>query len=301
MSDTGGGFTLLDDRAAAELGLVRAAVLAAVLRHQRMRDGACRASMERIADLLGIHRATVIRHIQALVGDGYLSDATPDCRHAPHVHKLTPKAWRLFEAQEGDTSEAEVSQSATPERPTDVGEVSHDAIPRCSTAHPQVSHPAQEVSQVATQGTLEEHNQNTIQDHRGGAQAPPPARVLSQGNGKLGEPQARAPVPAAVKAYRSATRLYPPKTWYERIAHAVGDSPPDLERWREMVTEWIGKGWSPRNVAGMLDAWQQGGINPLPGRRATRPGLGPEQDADSPAGFMTDAAYYLEHALAGVD
>ena len=32
--------------------------------------------------------------------------------------------------------------------------------------------------------------------------------------------------------------------------------PPDLERWGVIVKEWVGNGWNPTNVRGMLDKFQ---------------------------------------------
>lgn len=52
-----------------------------------MEDGVCRASLERIGKDLQISRATVIRHADKLVADGYLIDTTPDRRNRPHAYK----------------------------------------------------------------------------------------------------------------------------------------------------------------------------------------------------------------------
>lgn len=67
-------------------------------------------------------------------------------------------------------------------------------------------------------------------------------------------------VPAAVRAYRSAAHRYPPKSWYEEIAVTVGTEPKDLSRWKRLVHEWVGRGWNPGNVAGMLEVWNRGGV-----------------------------------------
>ena len=60
-------------------------------------------------------------------------------------------------------------------------------------------------------------------------------------------------VPEAVRVYRSITRLYPPKAWYERVEKAT-----DLEFWREVILTWVGLGWNKRNVKGMLDYYHRG-------------------------------------------
>lgn len=52
----------------------------------RMSDGVCRASLETIADDLSISKATVMRHTEKLVEDGFLIDLTPEIRNAPHIY-----------------------------------------------------------------------------------------------------------------------------------------------------------------------------------------------------------------------
>lgn len=51
-----------------------------------MSDGVCRASLERIGNDLKISSATVMRHAEKLVNDGFLIDTTPDRRNAPHEY-----------------------------------------------------------------------------------------------------------------------------------------------------------------------------------------------------------------------
>ena len=53
----------------------------------RMEDGVCRAGLERIASDLKMSAATVMRHTEKLVEDGYLIDLTPDLRNVPHHYK----------------------------------------------------------------------------------------------------------------------------------------------------------------------------------------------------------------------
>ena len=86
------GFTPVIDSIAREYGLIRSAVFGRMWRYCQMQDGVCRASMETISEDLGIDRATVLRHAQELVNDGYLEDTTPDLRNRPHVYKDTGKA-----------------------------------------------------------------------------------------------------------------------------------------------------------------------------------------------------------------
>jgi len=52
----------------------------------RMEDGVCRASLSRLAKDLRLDEATIMRHTEKLVKDGYLVDLTPDRRNRPHVY-----------------------------------------------------------------------------------------------------------------------------------------------------------------------------------------------------------------------
>lgn len=51
-----------------------------------MEDGVCRASLAKIASDLHISEATVMRHTDKLVADGFLIDTTPNLRNHPHVY-----------------------------------------------------------------------------------------------------------------------------------------------------------------------------------------------------------------------
>ncbi len=80
-------FTPLYDFVAAPYGLVTAAVYGVVHRHCAMRDGVCHASIRRMAELVGLDRATILRHLRRLVQEGYLEDLTPDQRNKPHIYR----------------------------------------------------------------------------------------------------------------------------------------------------------------------------------------------------------------------
>src|SRR5512135_2844454 len=80
-------FTPILDTVAAQLGLVTAAVYGVVHRHCQMRDGVCRASVRRMAQLIGLNATTITRHLHKLVAEGYLEDLTHDQRHKPHVYR----------------------------------------------------------------------------------------------------------------------------------------------------------------------------------------------------------------------
>jgi hypothetical protein len=52
--------------------------------------------------------------------------------------------------------------------------------------------------------------------------------------------------------YRDAFLRYPSRPQMTLImAHGITD----LRRWRAALTLWVGRGWAPTNIAGMLDLY----------------------------------------------
>lgn len=92
MDDKVKNFTIIKDEAAMELGLVRAAVFSVVWRFSKLDDNVCRASYDTLSEKIGTNKATVGRHIKALVKDGYLKDLDTGKRNAVHRLVLTQKA-----------------------------------------------------------------------------------------------------------------------------------------------------------------------------------------------------------------
>lgn len=58
--------------------------------------------------------------------------------------------------------------------------------------------------------------------------------------------------------FRENAHRYPAKSWYERIANAVGEDPDDLKFWGQVVFDYVGKGWNPTNVLNMLEFYEKG-------------------------------------------
>ena len=86
--------------------------------------------------------------------------------------------------------------------------------------------------------------------------------------------------PPAVLAFRRAAHRYPPKSWYADVDAVVGREEPDLQFWEGVVKEWVGHGWNPTNVSGMLECYSR---RQLPGRDGARnarasPQLSPFED-----------------------
>jgi hypothetical protein len=82
--------------------------------------------------------------------------------------------------------------------------------------------------------------------------------------------KAKKPVPIAVQVFRENAHRFPPKAWYENIAEEVGDDQAELEVWGRIVKAWVGKGWNPGNVSGMLQFYQRGEVpGPVKGKGST--------------------------------
>jgi len=73
----------------------------------------------------------------------------------------------------------------------------------------------------------------------------------------------------AIQAYRKEARLHVPVTWRDTVIEVVGDIDEDILSWAELVRDWIGNGWNPRNVKGMTEAYKNGGIKKRPPKQVT--------------------------------
>jgi hypothetical protein len=85
------GFTPVIDCLVKEYGLVTAAVFGRIWRFCQMKDGVCQASLETLAEDIGLDKATIMRHAKKLVDFEYLIDLTPDLRNHPHTYADTGK------------------------------------------------------------------------------------------------------------------------------------------------------------------------------------------------------------------
>ena len=64
----------------------------------------------------------------------------------------------------------------------------------------------------------------------------------------------------AIQAYRSAAHRFPPKSWYSKIAEAVGDDPARVDVFKAHVHEWVGRGYNASNAKGILESFEKGGL-----------------------------------------
>lgn len=64
----------------------------------------------------------------------------------------------------------------------------------------------------------------------------------------------------AVVAYRSEVHLTVPRTWRQQVADVVGEKPEQVAAWKQLVHDWVGYGWRPGNIKGMLEKFAAGDI-----------------------------------------
>jgi hypothetical protein len=100
---------------------------------------------------------------------------------------------------------------------------------------------------VPKNGTKTVHTKESIKEKgKRNAQNSKPKR---KADGRLNHP--------ALKIYRGIAHFH--------VHHALRDSVietvKDNELWECIIKGWIGAGWNPRNVNGMLDCYRKGGIN----------------------------------------
>jgi DnaD/phage-associated family protein len=83
---TASGFTLCPDELVEKYSHTTALVWGKVWRYCQMKDGVCKASIDRIAKELGLSDVTIGKHIKLLEEGTYIKDLTPDVRNKPHEY-----------------------------------------------------------------------------------------------------------------------------------------------------------------------------------------------------------------------
>jgi hypothetical protein len=181
----------------------------------QMKDGVCKASLETIANDLKISKATVMRHTDLLVKDGYLIDLTPDGRNVPHIYADAGKI--IMKSQ----LTATVSQRNTrvSQRNTTVSEsqLIKDSIK----------------DSIKERGTPALDFKNmTVKE----------ARQLP-----------------TIKLYIEATEQFPASVLWETLHNTITEKDLTFEQLHSAAVAWIGKGYRPENVTGILE-WATNGI-----------------------------------------
>ncbi len=109
-------FTMVKDELAKERGLIQAAVYGRIWRFAQGNRHQCDASMDTIAECLGIDRTTAYRAAVALAKDGYLEDLTPDRYRAAHAYALTGKLDMTLELSVADSNSNDEEQESVAHR-----------------------------------------------------------------------------------------------------------------------------------------------------------------------------------------
>lgn len=107
------GFTPVIDVVVKDVGLIAAVVYGRVWRYCQMKNRVCTASLQVIADEIGMSRKTAERHIKTLCEAGYLIDKTPERRNRPHIYADAGRIVinGLLSAQSPDIESEQVERS----------------------------------------------------------------------------------------------------------------------------------------------------------------------------------------------
>lgn len=81
-------FTPLFDEITQKHGIITSAVYGYIWRKCQGERGVCDASLQTIADSLGISRRTIVTHVKLLVDDGLITDLTPKADRKPHKYSV---------------------------------------------------------------------------------------------------------------------------------------------------------------------------------------------------------------------
>jgi hypothetical protein len=153
-------------------------------------------------------------------------------------------------------SDADDDESATQELVPSNSGVTQELVPSNSVLDVDVDVDIDKEKEIAT----EKSETDTVKaktDTRRRAPRPTPPKA---GRAKAAEKTtgARDPVPPGVTEFRRQANRYPAKGWYQDIARVVGDDEQAIQRWGEVVHYWVGRGWNPSNVEGMLEFFKRG-------------------------------------------
>ena len=229
------GWTPIIEVIAQEVGLIPAAVYGVVWRYCQGEKRVCYATLETMAGKLGVNAATVQRHIKTLCDAGYLEDTTPGLRNKSHTYKDTGRVeiMMLVHARVAERNVApEPAPDCTPQP---------DIAQRNVTLQPATSH---------CRNDVEESPKIEKRVDIGEKMARPRRAAPKQRDARFEHP--------AIQAIRTVTGKTPNKdTWDVLIARV--HTPVDVPRLTECWQAWRMRNYSPVNLSGLLD-WYDNGI-----------------------------------------
>jgi DNA-binding Lrp family transcriptional regulator len=185
-----GTFTPVFDLLLRELGLSSALVYGVIWRCCQMEQHACRASLETLAKRTRLSRSSVIRHIKTLLRQGYITDLTPNLKHAPHTYLVgrdpgIPTDAPMPEDADGSDGQAvqgcqKVHSEGTQDYPRcdkTSQQVCQNFTPGVTEFHTRCDKTSQQVCQNVAPGVTNCHTNKTLlreylRDDRREAQAP---------------------------------------------------------------------------------------------------------------------------------
>ena len=95
----------------------------------------------------------------------------------------------------------------------------------------------------------------------------------------------------ALAAYQDASNYCPVKSVRGEIEKAVGEDPQDVAFWGDVVKYYVGLGWNPRNVRGMLKFYRRRELPKVKGKGRSQP-----QGEKEPRRYIEGRyAEYIEH------
>jgi DNA-binding Lrp family transcriptional regulator len=259
------GFTPVIDALAQAVGHTTAAVYGVVWRYCQMDERVCRASVAQIGRRLGLHPKTTRRHLKKLCELGYLEDTTPDRNNGPLIYRDigADKIIALTQSRPQTTHQPKQNPAFSASSAVEKHPDSNSAA-SAPTASARLSHV--EASAVKKHRDTPDAPHNSPRPR--GTERPTKREIHESKNQEKGgaavAANARHP---AIRAFRKNAHRYPAKSWFQDVAETVGEHPADVEFWGQIVKAWVGVGYNPVNVLGMLDCYRRG---ELPSTAASR-------------------------------
>ncbi len=155
-----------------------------------------------------------------------------------HVHDWDEYAGKLIEKREKDAERKRKERAC----PTDVQ--------RTSSGHPRDGAGTVPNRTLPTEPNLQNLTEGDCAD------APPPEKPAAKES--KGKQEPRAPRSEAVTLYHDVMKVWPNSEQIGEIDKAV--STDNLQDWKAVLREWRLRGYSPVNVAGMLNRLANGGF-----------------------------------------
>ncbi len=214
-------------------------------------DSECRPSIAKLAEQAGYTPRGLRMVLRRLEKRGLLV-----CHQRPGrttLYDLSPFSRKIMELTPSPSlQDGSVAQDTTTSNRT--------VTPECTFTPERAFTPTPERTFPPPRNARSPHEEsvtnNTHEEARGsGAEAPPAPAPPRRGSRT---PKPKTPIPEAVEVFRAETNRFPPKSWFPTIAEAVGADPPNLDRWRRVVHAWVGTGYNPTNVQGMLECYRRG-------------------------------------------